>query len=70
MLDEMDFRNYTREEVIEILVDLKNPNLEPLIKWISESFVLGDSYRSIRVVLATAKRQVELTVKEPNAPPT
>ena len=52
-----------------MLVDLKNPTLEPRIKWSSESCVLGDSYRSIRVVLANAERAVEQKMKELSATP-
>jgi hypothetical protein len=52
-----DFRNMTREEAISRLREMGDEKLSPLIRWISESSVLGGSYQEIRVTMAEAERR-------------
>lgn len=51
-----DFRNLTREEASSRLREMKDEKLSPLIWWIAESSVLGESYQAIRVAIADAER--------------
>lgn len=64
-MDWPDFKNMTREEAIITLKEIGDERLSPLIKWIAESSVLGDSYDAIRRVIADAKRAVQVEWTKP-----
>lgn len=62
MLDNIDFRNLTKREAKELILDAHDPKTEPLARWIAESIAWTERTYQIRVAIAEGERDVEKMV--------
>lgn len=62
----LDFRLLTREETIAALKEMGDEKYRPLIRWIAESAVFGDSCDAVRHALADAERRAENLRSKPH----
>lgn len=58
-IDKIDFRNWSKLEIMAKLQEMNDPKVEPLIKWIASSIAFGDVSYKIRVAIAGAEQEVE-----------
>lgn len=60
-LDEIEFTNHTREEIIFWLQQnvAKNPSYARLAKWLAESAEFDKSHYAVRLAIANAERAAE-----------
>jgi hypothetical protein len=56
---DIDFRNHSRGEVIEIIQAMMKPQYEPLIRWLKQSLEFEKALYAVRVEIANAERAVE-----------
>ena len=59
-LNSVDFRNWTRQEVIAILRSANEPKYEPLIRWISESVEYNNVLYAVRCDLTKSETRVKV----------
>jgi hypothetical protein len=59
-LSSVDFRRWTRQEVIEILRTANEPKYEPLIRWIAESVEYDNVSYAIRCDISKSETRVKV----------
>lgn len=63
-LDDIDLNGYTKHEVIELIRKLENPNLTPLIAWISKAIEFDIVNHNIRIVIVDREREHEKRISK------
>lgn len=58
-LDDIDSRNHTAEEVLDLLIKMQNPKHSMLITWISRAIAYQKLNQVVRVAIADSEREVE-----------
>lgn len=58
-IDDIDFRNHSSEEILQLLLDAKKPQLDPLIVLISRAIAYQKLNHVVRMAIADSEREVE-----------
>jgi len=62
-LDEIDFRNFAAEEIIDLLLKEQNPKYEPLILWLKRGVEYQKVNHYIRLTIANSERDVDALLR-------
>jgi hypothetical protein len=58
-IENINFRNLTREEAISKIVETEDIKLLPLAVWLTDSIACQRAYEEIRIGIANAERESE-----------